>query len=238
MTKTEIQYIQESVEEDPRMISLWVKLAGGRAYTLIELSGAAGYDRQETRRILEKAKKAGVIRTRGNRNRTYYFIQNGLPESVIAKPGWPKPPERISAPSGMRYCRHCYGHLAGYVGVKLSAALVKKGILVPDQEKLQYSVTKNGWDWFAKQEIYPEDFDANRPLTKTCLDFSERKNHLGGQLGDALLRKMLEKGWMSRVPGSREIKITREGRQKLEQSLDFDFGEYYQICSQKLLGER
>lgn len=221
MIKTGKQYVRDSVE-DPAMMSLWAKLAGGRAYTLIELSRTAGYHRQETLRKLERAVEAGVVRTRRNRKRTYYFIQNGLAESEITKPGWPKIQKNEPLPSGMKYCRHCYRHLAGYVGVKLSEALVKNEILVPDLEILQYSVTKNGWDWFARWGIYPQDFDPKRPLAKACLDFSERKNHLGGQLGDALLQKMLDKGRMFRVPDSREIRITREGYQELKRSLDFD----------------
>ena len=56
-----------------------------------------------------------------------------------------------------------------------------------------------------------EDLRARRPLCRTCLDWSERRPHIAGQLGAALLDKVLDRGWVARVPESRALRLTRAG---------------------------
>jgi hypothetical protein len=53
---------------------------------------------------------------------------------------------------------------------------------------------------------------GKRPLCRTCLDWSERRPHLAGRLGAALLGRCLELNWIARVPESRTIRITPAGR--------------------------
>ena len=56
-------------------------------------------------------------------------------------------------------------------------------------------------------------------MTCQCLDRSERRPHLAGQIGTVLLDKMLENRWFEKVESSRELIVTRKGRQSLNDAL-------------------
>jgi hypothetical protein len=115
---------------------------------------------------------------------------------------------------GVKYCRTCYDHLAGFVAVKIVEALETKGYLT--RSKNIYSVPGKGWEWFQYFNISKEDLTNNRrPLTRQCLDWSERRPHLAGQLGAAFLSKMLERNCFKKVEFSRELIITAKGRKEL-----------------------
>lgn len=126
--------------------------------------------------------------------------------SITAKQG---------AKSGFYHCRTCYDHLAGYVGVTLTDAMETQGYLKKSGNG--YDVTNEGWEWFSELNISKDDFDKiRRPMTRQCIDGTERRPHLAGALGDKLLEKMLEKGWFKRVPSTRELAIDPNKRKALQ----------------------
>ncbi|MEO6869723.1 MAG: hypothetical protein ABI168_08765 [Ginsengibacter sp.] len=110
----------------------------------------------------------------------------------------------------MKYCRSCYDHLAGFVGVQITETLEKNKLL--KKSGTEYTVTTKGWQWLSGFEIYKDQVVNNhRPLTMQCIDWTERRPHLAGQLGAALLNKMIEKKWFKKVPFSRELHVTTRG---------------------------
>jgi DNA-binding PadR family transcriptional regulator len=120
--------------------------------------------------------------------------------------------------TGVKYCRTCYDHLAGFVGVKIVEALETKGYLA--KSKKVYSVSDKGWEWFSLLNISKHDFqNARRPLTRQCLDWSERRPHLAGQLGAVLFKRMVERKWFKKVEFSRALVTTLKGRQDLYELL-------------------
>jgi hypothetical protein len=120
--------------------------------------------------------------------------------------------------NGVKYCRTCYDHLAGFVGVKIVEALETKGYLT--KSKNIYLVSDIGWEWFRCLNITKEGFKNNRrPITRQCLDWSERRPHLAGQLGAELLNKMLGRKWFKKIEFSRELAATPKGRQELYELL-------------------
>ncbi|MBA6153207.1 hypothetical protein [Gelidibacter maritimus] len=126
-----------------------------------------------------------------------------------------------TAKNNFNYCRTCYNHLAGVVGVAITGAMVKRDYL----KKLEtaYLVTKKGWEWFSQFDISENDFNkSRRAVSRQCIDGTERRPHLAGQLGDKLLEKMLHRGWFKKIENSRELKVTSEGRQALHSYLGMD----------------
>lgn len=116
-------------------------------------------------------------------------------------------------PTGIRYCRSCYNHLAGYVGVAFRQSLEKNGFL--KKEKDTYQVTQKGWKWLNSLGIKKEQFlKSKRPLTRQCIDGTEKKPHIAGQLGDALLKKMLEEKWVERISTTRALSPTQKGQKE------------------------
>lgn len=124
-------------------------------------------------------------------------------------------------PEGVKYCRSCYAHLAGFVGVQITEGLEKNKFV--KKSGTEYTVSKEGWEWFSGLDISKDLVTNNRrPLTRQCVDGTERRPHLAGQLGAALLEKMIEKKWFKKVPVSRELLLTSRGRDELKKLLDIN----------------
>jgi predicted transcriptional regulator len=113
-----------------------------------------------------------------------------------------------------KYARHCYKHLAGYVGVQLENALVARGYLVRDDAEQKYLVTDAGQRWFTNLGIDTSETSghARRALTRQCLDNTERQSHLAGRLGDDLLAYLLGKKFAIWHDDNRAITITPTGK--------------------------
>jgi hypothetical protein len=120
--------------------------------------------------------------------------------------------------SAIRYCRSCYDHLAGKVGVSITDAFLKQKLL--EVKNNAYKVTKSGLTFFNRLNIdIPELEKQRRTFAKPCLDWSERKHHLAGSLGAALLGKMLSLDYMRRTKNSRAVIVTSKGQTQLYDSL-------------------
>lgn len=121
----------------------------------------------------------------------------------------------------MRYARSCYDHLAGKIGVAVTGAMLRQGILQESAASEEFSIGPGGDVWFAGLGI---DVVAargrKRSFARRCLDWSERKPHLAGSLGAAVLERFLALGWLERVPGERAVVVTDAGRSGLKKYLD------------------
>jgi predicted transcriptional regulator len=118
----------------------------------------------------------------------------------------------------------CYDHLAGELGIGITDALVKNGLLRKEDDT--FAVTRRGAAWFADLGI---DLDAARALRRKfaaqCLDWSERRDHLGGALGAALAERLLDLGWIARKRNTRAVSVTEAGRRRLAEALPEAFAE-------------
>ncbi len=196
-------------------------LSTGRAYTAIELARSSRVLEPDTNRLLALLCEADLVKIRHNRRRQYFYLPEGEFKTQLYAILTPE--ENI--PMGMKFCRHCYQHLAGYVGVKLEEALVQKGYIIrgplTDDDYGTYTITKTGWQWLTQFNIKESNLPKKRSrLTKQCLDFSERRNHIGGQLGDALLSAFFALEWLVQDPFSREIYTTEKGCKAFKEQFD------------------
>lgn len=209
--------------EPTRAKMLW-SLLDGRAYTASELAISADISATSASNHLSKLLDADIVKVEiQGRHRYYSFskpevayaiesLANLASEKIAVKN------KKAVTTNGVRFCRTCYDHLAGFVGVKVIEALEQKNYLI--KSEVGYTVTEKGWQWFADFEISKESFLNNRrQLTRQCLDWSERRPHLAGQLGAVFLEKMIDKKWFKRVQFSRELVVTAKGREELANSL-------------------
>lgn len=139
-------------------------------------------------------------------------------ERLCVLAGNPQKPLVTSAPSTMRVARTCYDHMAGVVGVALHDRLKEMGwIHTPTAMKKDYDVTAKGALEFGRLGIDVEALRSQRRrFVGPCLDWSERKPHLAGSVGAALLRLALKRKWVCRQLDSRALDVTRFGRGELE----------------------
>ncbi|MCC3773385.1 helix-turn-helix transcriptional regulator [Streptomyces sp. UNOB3_S3] len=112
--------------------------------------------------------------------------------------------------------RTCYDHLAGRLGVTLAEAMVARGLVAADSG---LSVTPEGRAWLADALGFEQPSSARRPLVRGCLDWTERRPHLGGALGAALCATALERRWVRRVGSGRAVKVTPEGTEAFQELL-------------------
>ena len=138
--------------------------------------------------------------------------------SVLA--GGPREPFVTTAPDGLRAARTCYDHIAGTLGVSLHDRFTAMGWLsAADATERRLRSDTNGARALSAIGIDVEaDAIAAAPIRVPCLDWSERRPHLGGALAAALLAVALKRKWLIRDLDSRALQITRDGRRALMRS--------------------
>jgi len=213
------------IGEPARAKILW-NLLDGRAYTASELAIAADISGTSASNHLTKLLGAELLKVERQGRHRYFSFSNSeiayVVESLASLSGRSsKEIEKEATPTGIKYCRSCYDHLAGLVGVRVTEALEKKKAIRKSANS--YLITNCGWKLLADLGIDKNEMLGNRrPLTRECLDWSERKPHLAGQLGAALLSTMLEKNWLKRMKFSRELIVTTKGRSEIQKLFDIE----------------
>ena len=201
-----------SMMGDPARANMLMALMSGMALTSKELASEAGVTPSTASTHLAQLESCGLVRGR-KQGRFRYFdladtdVAHAVEAlvTVAARAGHlrTRPGPRDDK---MREARSCYDHLAGRLAVKIFDRWVASGIL--EWRKDEVVLTDQGQAFLTERGI---DVGAlqrqRRPLCRTCIDWSERKNHLGGSLGAAVFALMLNKGWARRETGARTIVI-------------------------------
>lgn len=199
---------------DPARALMLSALMDGRARTASELAGEAGVTRQTASAHLAKLTGRGLL-TLECQGRHRYFRLNGPDVAsaletlmVLGDRGGQKKLERTTSPE--RDARTCYDHLAGRLGVALLDSLCANGHL--GIAGSQVTLSSSGEVLFEKLAIDLGILERRRRVfARMCLDWSERRNHLAGSLGQALLECFLVNDWIRRRQDSRAVTITTKG---------------------------
>jgi DNA-binding transcriptional ArsR family regulator len=200
---------------DPTRTTMLMTLMNGQAFTAGELAKQANVSPQTASSHLKKLLEGGLLALESQGRHRYYRLAHAGVAEVLetlgtfssVKPFTPRvPPE-------LRYARLCYDHLAGQLGVSLTDGLLHYEYLSED-----FSLTERGRAWFTHMAINV-DVSRRQRFTKACLDWSERRPHLGGTLGQRFMQRLLELGWIVRLGESRCVRLTFEGQRQLEKEL-------------------
>lgn len=192
-------------------------LMDGRALTAGELAWHAGVSAQTTSGHLAKLTDASLIAVeKQGRHRYFRLATPDVAQAMEALMTVAASGPKRYRPTGpkdtaMRTARTCYDHLAGKLGIALADALTAKGhLVIADGAGI---VTRKGSKFLCEFGIDLANANkGSRPLCKTCLDWSERRAHLAGQLGAALCTRCFDLGWIKRTKDSRAVEITRSGQ--------------------------
>ncbi len=207
------------IGEPARAKMLWMML-DGRAFTATELALNTATSLPNATIHLAKLTDAGLLTgEKQGRHRYYRFARPEVAYAIEALANLVPAASLVPPlPSGIKYCRSCYDHLAGYVGVAFTDRLLAEKIL--RQEDDHYAVTTKGNKWLAALDIDTSALQQQRrAFARPCLDWSERRHHLAGSLGAALLTTMLHQDWMRREKNSRMLLVTAKGRKCLQDQL-------------------
>ena len=215
----------------PARTAMLVALMDGRALTAGELADAAGIAAPTASGHLAQLADAGLLAPERQGRHRYFRVASPAVAAMIegmmavaADPALlPRPVRTGPRDPAMRLARPCYDHLAGRVAVAIPDRMAARGHLdvTPDGAML----TDDGGAFLAALGIAPPADRPQRPLCRTCLDWSERRAHLGGWLGMAMLARFRGDGWLRPRPGSRSLAVTPAGALAFDRHFGIDVAD-------------
>jgi DNA-binding transcriptional ArsR family regulator len=206
---------------EPTRAAILLALLDGRALPSGELAREAGLSAAATSLHLGKLTRGGLLVVHTEGRHRYYRLASGDVAHALEALGaiaTARPPARSLSPerAALRAARTCYDHLAGTIAVALARKLEREGVVRAEGER-EYVVTAHGVAWMA--DVMEIDIGAlvavRRPVARRCLDWTERRPHIAGALGAAILARLVELRWTARVGDSRTLRITARGRKGL-----------------------
>jgi DNA-binding transcriptional ArsR family regulator len=209
-----------SLVGDPARANILCALLDGRALTASELAYSAGISPQTASGHLAKLARANLIQLAKQGRHRYYRLtgpQIGhMLESIVsvANAAPPRYRPRTRREEHWRKARTCYDHFAGLLGVGIADSLSNHGHLVLADEG--GDITASGEKLLLKLGVEIENARAGRRVfCRPCLDWTERRPHLGGAIGAALATRCFELGWVERMRDKRGLNITPKGERGL-----------------------
>ncbi|RDV04168.1 ArsR/SmtB family transcription factor [Undibacter mobilis] len=224
-----------SLAGDPARAGMLHALMDGRALTAGELAQVAHVTPQTASGHLTKLAAGGLIAVEKQGRHRYHRLASPavarMLESIMqvaAGAARRKPVVTGPRDQALRAARTCYDHLAGHLGVALADSMIANrqieltadaGIVTADGATL---FERLGITLETRSPSSSKPLKSSRILCRPCLDWSERRPHIGGALGAALCAHCLTSGWIRRVDGSRAVSVTTKGRQAFRKHFDVE----------------
>ncbi|MRX67826.1 transcriptional regulator, ArsR family [Flavobacterium resistens] len=217
----EDQFIKTaSLIGDPTRASILWTLMDGRAFTATELAVSVNTSPQNISMHLGKLLDANLLCVeKQGRHKYYRFSNKEVAYALEAMASLVPKPEILSKNKPEKYppikfCRTCYDHLAGKIGVALTDSLLEQNIIKENNNAFEISI--EGKKWFSDFGINLEEAQKQKRIfLKPCLDWSERRNHIAGSVGTLLFNKMKNEDWLRKTENSRAIIVTAKGEKEL-----------------------
>jgi len=225
-TDAQVAPVAALLADSSRVSMLWA-LSDGRPLTAGALARVAGIGAATASVHLQRLVQAGILKARPQgRCKVFVLEKPAIVRAMealatLAEPTATRSYYQAKQGRAVRAARTCYDHLAGALGVAVTERLVDLGALLPAADGFELSaegnrlLSKIGIDSTATRRL-------RRQFARSCLDWSERRPHLAGALGAALLRALLDQGWLTRSDSSRAVIVTRAGRNGLGDWLGLD----------------
>jgi len=218
-----VSRIAAAIGEPARARMLYC-LVDGRARTSTELAMVAEVTPSTASVHLQRLKKERLVRVLAQGKHRYYSLAGenvaAALEALSVLAGGFRNSFVPNTPNRLRAARTCYDHIAGTLGVALHDGIKAMGWLSggagESAAENAYELTPRGTKAFGELGI---DVQATRALRRrfayACVDWSERRPHLGGAVGAALLNIALERKWVIRELDCRALAITGAGRREM-----------------------
>ena len=195
---------------EPARAAMLTALMDGRALPAGELAELAGVSPQTASAHLSRLLEGGLLSVETHGRHRYHRLSS--PQVAVALEALmvisPVPRSRAHKDEALGFARTCYDHLAGRLGVELARALEANGWVV--KTGLEYRATDAGC-----LKLATFGLDTSSLTGRACLDWTERRHHVGGALGRAITARMLELGWVARCTSSRALRLTETGRAQM-----------------------
>ncbi len=206
---------------DPGRSAMLIALMDGRALPAGQLAMIANVAPQTASSHLTKLVGGQLLAVEQQGRHRYYRlassdVAHAIEALLVIAPHANDAAPRKSArgpDDTLTYARTCYSHLAGRLAVDIAEALQVCGFVVKRDDR--FAVTQRGREWFAQLGIELTEQQLREPrLARRCLDWTERRHHIAGRLGSAMLVRFRELKWIAPMRESRAIRVTLEGEHK------------------------
>jgi DNA-binding transcriptional ArsR family regulator len=205
---------------EPARARMLCSLLDGHARTATELSVVAEVSASTASAHLARLKDDHLVTQLAQGKHRYYQLTDqdvaAALEALLVVAGLPRQQFKPNTPDRLRNARTCYDHMAGTVAVQLHDHFAQQGWLQAAEDDKEYALSAAGEQQFVKLGL---DVQAMRKLRRRfacpCLDWSERRPHLGGALGAALLQLALKRGWVEQDLDSRALSVPPKGQRQM-----------------------
>ncbi|HUJ06412.1 MAG TPA: winged helix-turn-helix domain-containing protein [Streptosporangiaceae bacterium] len=240
MTSDQLAAVADLLADGSRA-AICLALLDGRSWTVGELARHAGVAPSTASEHVARLTGGGilaVVRQGRHRyvrladSRTAQLIEDlaayatlpafaALPDSAGQSAARPHSLRAASAADALVRARTCYDHLAGRLGVRLTDAMTGIGLI---DQAFGFALTEAGLAWLNTElgVDVAAMTSARRPVARSCLDWTERRPHLGGAAGAAVCERFFARGWIYRVGTARAVKVTVAGQGALHRLLGVD----------------
>jgi DNA-binding transcriptional ArsR family regulator len=200
---------------DQARANILLALMDGRALTAGELAWHAGVSAQTTSGHLAKLVEAQLVAVVQQGGHRYHRLASReVAEALAALAANGPQRHRPTGPrdEALRAARTCYDHLAGQLGVAIADGLAARGHLDLREADGVGNLSESGAQFLHHTLGIALEPRGGRPLCRICLDWSERRPHLGGRVGAALRERAIALGWITLQPHTRAVTVTEAGR--------------------------
>ena len=210
---------------DPGRATMLLALLDGRDLAASELALRAGLSPQAATAHLKKLVAAGMLAARdAGRHRFFRLASPEIGHAIetlatIAAPARIVALDQSTALERLRLARSCYDHLAGRLGVGITDRLIERGAIA--RRGADFALGSRARAVFTELGIdLDEAREHRRAFARVCTDWTERRPHLAGSLGAAVLELFLRRRWVTRNANDRALQITPEGARALRATFD------------------
>ncbi|QKW06114.1 winged helix-turn-helix transcriptional regulator [Streptomyces sp. NA04227] len=212
---------------DETRAAICMALLEGRAWTAGELARITGVAASTVSGHLAKLLAAGICVTERQGRHSYVRIADARTARLVDDLAAHAVPGRdaahtvpvVSAPDPLARARTCYDHFAGRLGMAVTDAMEERELLCTDGV---FELTDQGREWFARAGVDLAG-RGRRPVASSCLDWTERRRHLGGLAGARLCAQALRLEWVVRpAEGGRGLLVTEAGERAFGELLGVD----------------
>jgi DNA-binding transcriptional ArsR family regulator len=200
---------------DPSRVAMLLSLMDGETRPASELARLAHVTPSTASSHLRRLVSGGLLVCDASGRHRYFRLAGEHVADALESVALTFAPRRAaqaadSAREAFAQARTCYRHLAGKLGVAWMGALEQRRFLKLRAGTLVLSA--RGIECFQELGLTMPTWPAGKP----CLDWTERKSHLGGALGRLLTQHLLTLRWLARRSEGRALRITARGLTELE----------------------
>ncbi len=197
---------------DPVRAAILLHLTDGSRRPASELAFLAGASPQAASAHLTRLVDGGLLTVENQGRHRFFSIASGeVAEMIEGLANWAdRQPKRRRLDPALCRARLCYDHLAGQLGVAVFDRMAAQGWLIFGADGPGLSPA--GLDWCRRNKLDPTVPKwSRRPLLRLCLDWTERRHHIGGHFGAAFAQTLFDAGYLRRRPNQRIVDVTTRG---------------------------